>query len=232
MLQSAQEFVGLEQFRFAVFRQQPTGNEQWQYLERRPDLQRRITAAANQLKDLRHELDFPDTAGTELDVVGHVLARDLAADLRVQVAHRVDRTKVEVLAEDKRARDAFELGVPLGLQIGTRVHDACLDPRVAFPLAALRDQVVFERGDRADERPRVAVRPQAHVDAENLAVTGDFAQRCDQALAEAREEVVGLDLAPAVGGSSRIAVFRVDEDVIDVGRYVEFAPAEFAHADD
>ena len=231
VFEPAQEFIRLEQLRLAVERQQAARDEQRQHLERWPDLQRRVAAAANQLEDLGHELDFADAAGAELDVVGHVLARDLAADLSVQVAHGIDRAKIEVLAEDEGARDAFELGIPGCLQVVAGVHDARLDPGVTLPLAALGDQVVFERDDRAHERPGIAIRPQTHVDAKDLAIAGDLAERADQPLAETGEEVVGLDLAPAAGHSSRLAVFRVDEDVVDVRRDVQLAPAELAHAD-
>jgi hypothetical protein len=50
----------------------------------------------------------------------------------------------------------------------------------------LRDEVVFERTERADQRPGVAVRAQPHVDAEDLAIAGDIAERGDQPLAEAQ----------------------------------------------
>ena len=115
-------------------------------------MQRRIAPAANELEDLRHELDFPDSAGAELDVVGHVLARNFAADLRVQVAHGVDRAKIEVLAKDEGARNGFQGNRPVRLQIVAVVHYARLDPGVAFPFTALRDEVVFQREERAGER--------------------------------------------------------------------------------
>ena len=109
----------------------------------------------------------------------------------------------------------------LACGIGAAVHDAGLDPGVALPFAALRDEIVFQRVERADQRPGVAVRPQAHVDAEDLAVGGDVAERLDDALAEAVEEVEILD---ALLRPRRIAVLRVDEDVIDIGRDVQLRP--------
>jgi hypothetical protein len=39
-------------------------------------------------------------------VIGHVLARDFAANLGMQVAHGVDRAEVEILAEDKGPANA------------------------------------------------------------------------------------------------------------------------------
>jgi hypothetical protein len=117
---------------------------------------------------------------------------------------------------------------PFRLQIDAFVHHPRLDPGVAFPLAALRDEVVFERAERADQRPGVAVRSQAHVDPENLAVFAEIAEGADQALAEAQEEIVVVE--PAT--TRRLPFLGIDENVIDVGRDVEFAAAELAHADD
>ena len=230
VFEATQEIVGGGKFVARCRRQLLALDEQFKHLQRRPDLQRRVAAAADQLEDLGDELDLADAAGTELDVVGHVLARHLAADLRMQVAHRVDGAEIEVLAEDEGAGDLLHQPDPLGLQVVALVHDARLDPGVAFPFAALRDEVVFQRIERADQRPGVAVRPQAHVDAEDLAVGREFAEGIDQALAEAVEEVVVVDRRPATI-AGRLAFLGVDEDVVHIGRDVQFASAELAHAD-
>ena len=112
------------------------GRQQVEDLQRCPDLQRGVAAATDQLEDLGDELDLADAARTELDVVGHVLARHLSADLRMQVAHRVDGAEIEVLCGRRRAGDLLHQADPLGLQVVALVHDARLDPRVAFPFAA------------------------------------------------------------------------------------------------
>ena len=103
-----------------------------------------------------------------------------------------------------------------------------LDPGVAFPLAALGEEVVFQHVERADQRSRFAVGPQAHVHPERLTVGRDVGNGGDQLAAETGEELeIGYRLA-AVG----VAVVRVGEDEIDVGRNIQFAAAQFAHADD
>jgi hypothetical protein len=66
VFEAAQELVGGAQFALAVRRQQATFGEQGENLQGRPDLQRRLAAAANQLEDLRDELDFADAAGPSL----------------------------------------------------------------------------------------------------------------------------------------------------------------------
>ena len=47
-----------------------------------------------------------------------------------------------------------------------------------------------------------------------------------------REELVVVDLAAPLGVARGFAFFRIDEDVVDVRRHVQLAPAELAHADD
>ena len=232
MFQPAQEDVGLAQFLFGFGRDQLALGEQGENRQGGADLQGRIASAADELEDLGHEFDFADAAGAELDVIGHVLARHFATDLGMQVAHGVDGAEIEVLAEDEGPGAALQgvhpAGLCLALRIRAAVHDAGLDPGVALPFAALGDEVVFQRVERADQRPGITVRPQAHVDTEDLAVGGDVAERLDDALAEAVEEVEILD---ALLRPRRIAVLRVDENVIDIGRDVQLAPTELAHAD-
>ncbi len=222
VFEAAQETVGAGEgdhvFKFEL----AAIDEPLEHFERRLDLQGGIAAAADQLERLRDELDLADAAGTELDVVRHVLPGDLAANLRMQVAHRVDRAEVEILAEHEGGADLLQLRPAVSGQ-GAR-----LDPGVAFPLAALRVEVVLQHVERAGQRPGVAVGAQPHVDAEHLPVAGDVGQRVDQALAEAREEFEVGDRAAPIG----VAVLGIDEDQVDVRRDVQLAAAELAHADD
>jgi hypothetical protein len=60
---------------------------------------------------------------------------------------------------------------------------ACLDPGVALPLAALREEVVFQHVEAADQRAGVTVGAQPHVDAEDLAIPGDIGDGVDQLFA-------------------------------------------------
>ena len=228
VFETAQENVGLAQFIFGFALDQAAFGQQLEDRKRRTNLQRLVATTANELEDLGDELDFADAAGAELDVVGHVLACDFAANLRMQVAHGVDGAEIEILAEDEGASDLLHRRHPVGLQVVARVHGAPLDPGVALPFAALRDEVVFQGVERADQRAGVAVRAQAHVDAEDLAVGGDFAERRNHALAEASEEIIVFDALRPCG----IAFLGVDENVIDVGRHIQLASAELAHADD
>ncbi len=184
--------------------------------------QRRVVAAANQLKQLRDEFDFADAAGSQLDIVEDLAAFDLPAHLPMQTAHRLKRAVVEMAAEHERAH---EFGKFLR---AVAAHHARLDPGIAFPLAPLRDEVVLEHAEADRERAVAAQRPQPHIDAEHVAVGGNFTEQSDQPAREADEKFVIGENARA----ARRAVLGIDEHQIDIGGYVEFGPAKFAHGDD
>ena len=199
MFKAAQELIGIDELLYALCRQQMPVDESRQDAERRTSLQNAVAPAANELKDLCDEFDLANPAGAELDMVGLVLARHFAPDLGMQVTHGIDCPEVEVLAVDEGADDFLQRGNPDGLLVVASVHDPRLDPGIAFPFTPLRDQVVFQRNERADERPGIAVRAQAHVDAKDLPVAGDFGEGSDQFLAEPGEKFVGLNFAPRFG---------------------------------
>jgi hypothetical protein len=54
--------------------------------------------------------------GPSLTLSQHVLLRHFLANLRVQIAHRVDRAEVEVFAENKGAAHGLQLVKPLTRQ--------------------------------------------------------------------------------------------------------------------
>ena len=127
---------------------------------------------------------------------GEIAPRDLGANLRVQRAHRRERTEIEVLAEHERPRDRGQrlrqlaaIGAARNKNAGVATcgHNARLDPGVALPFAPLGDKVVLQRIEAARQRSGIAVGTQAHVDAEYLAVLGDVGERVDQPASEAGE---------------------------------------------
>ncbi len=134
----------------------------------------------------------------------------------MQLAHRRERAVVEVFAVYERTHDRGKRRVPaLGPE------RARLDPGVALPLPALRDEIFLERVEAHRERPRFAPGAKAHVDAENEAVRGALAERGDQTAAETREE---LQIA------HRVVLLRIEKNEIDVGGHVQLAAAELPHA--
>ena len=132
-----------------ALRQEILPGEDGQDLQRRPDGQLRVAPAADELQRLGDELDLADAAGAELDVVGEIPPRDIPPYFGVQAAHRRERAVVEVLAVDERPHHALDLRA----ELGPARDDARLDPRVALPFAALRDEVVLEEVRIAHQRP-------------------------------------------------------------------------------
>jgi len=214
VFEPAQEVVGRCQFGGGIGMQDAALGQQLQHLLGRLDLQRRVAAAADQLEHLGDELDFTDAAGTQFDVVGHVLLRHFSADLGVQPAHRVDRAEIEILAKDEGLADLLQLVVAAA---GQRPR---LDPGVALPFAALRDEIVFQHVEGANQRPGIAIRPQPHVDPKHLAVLGHFGDGADQAAAKTGKKLeVGNGTRVCVDGV-RIAILGKNKNQVDVGRHV------------
>ncbi len=201
--------------------QQVARRQRGQHVQRRPLAQFGIAPAADELEQLHDEFDFADAAGSELDVVPHVAALDLAPDLVVQLAQRCECAVVKVAAEHERAHQVKQFLRAIA------AYDAPLDPRIAFPLAALRHEVVFEHAEAARERPVGAERPQSHVDAEYVTIGGHFGEQRNQPARETREVFMVAERP----GTVCFAVLGVSEHEVDVGRHVELAAAELAHAD-
>ena len=222
MFDGTQERIRGFQLRQRVRREQAAGGEAGEHLQRRAHAQRRVPPGAHQLQGLGDELDFADAARAELDVVDELAARDLAPHFIVQASHRGERGEIEVLAIHERPHHGLQR---LVLRAGDR---AGLDPGVAFPFAALGDEIILQRVQAGHQRAAFAVGAQAHVDAKHEAVRVDFAEYRDEALAEAREEFVRRERRRAVG----LAFLGVDEHQVDVRRHVQFTTAQLAHADD
>ena len=124
------------------------------------------TACAYHLEDLGNEFDFAYAARTEFDVVFHAFFADFVSDLAVQAAHGFVGVVVEILAEHEWPDDGGDV-------VFMRRNHAAFAPRIAFPFAAVGDEVLFECGFTPHQRARVAVGAQAHIDAEYLAVGSD-----------------------------------------------------------
>src|SRR5208282_4481566 len=108
----------------------------------------------------------------------------LLADLPVHVAQPGIGVVVEVFAEYERDDELLEFGAPVAAE------RPGLQPRVALPRPPLGEQVLLERRERRRKRTAVAVRAQAHVDAEHEALRGDVAERGNDPAAETIEELL------------------------------------------
>ena len=190
-------------------------------------------AAAHDQQQLDDELDLTDAAARELDVVGALrpaggTALRFVAHLGVQLTQAFEDTVVEIAAIDEgRDERAQGQGAPV-LHARQRRDDAAFQPGEALPFAAVGLQIFLEHGQAHDRRTGVAVRSQRQIDAEYETVFGDLADQRVETAGELREILVGAGRMRAVGR----AVFLVDVDQVDVGRHVQLARAELAHADD
>ena len=176
-------------------------------------------AGADQLEHLAEELDLPDPARAELDVLLQPLAGDLLGDHLLHRPQRLERAEIEVAPIDERVQALEEVVAcrPVARD-GPR-----LDPGVALPVPALLLVVLLHGVEAQDHGAVVAERPQAQVDAEDLPLRVRPAEDLDEAAAEAREELLVRQLPPAPG---RLAGGRVGEDQVDVRGKVELARAE------
>ena len=161
--------------------------------------------------------------GPELDVLLQFAPLDFARDQVLHAAQRLEHAEVEVAAvHEGPQRIAMQLG-EAGLGA---VHGPRLDVGVALPVATVLLQVVLHRIEAHRDRAGIAEGPQAQVDAIDEAIVGRAAEQLRHALAGAHEEFLVRE-RPRTGG---FAVLGKQEDQVDVGREVEFAAAELAHA--
>ncbi len=193
--------------------------------------------AADDQHQLDDEFDLADAAARQLDVVGAVGAAcgaglGLLADLVVQLAQALENAVVEVAAVDEGRDQRTQRQRASAFDRAARSDDAALEPGKPFPLAALHLQVLFQHRQADHRRPRVAVRPQGQVDAEDETVLGGVADQRIQPLDDVAEVFVERHRARTGAVARGQPVFFVDVDQVDVGRDVQLARAELAHADD
>ena len=234
MLDAAQQRVGVAQASAGGALHQAAGDELVDRLQRRAGADLGKLAAANDQQQLDDELDLADAAARQLDVVGALgppggAPLRLVAHLDVELAQPLEDAVVEVATVDEGGDQRPERHRAAAGDARARGDDAALQPGEALPLAAVRLQVVLEHRQAGHRRPGVAVRSQRQVDAEDEAVLGDVADQRVEAARDVREVLVRADGGRAPVG---LAVAFVDVDEVDVGRDVELARAELAHADD
>ncbi len=222
VLQPAQEQVSLAQCGAILGRDLSGGNQCIQRHQQATLAQCRFTATADQLQCLAQEFDFADATGATLDVLVQLAARDLGGDRRLHFAQAIERGEIEVAAVHERAQGLqprFTGGDVAG-------HRARLQPRIAFPVAALALEILVHRRERQRDAAGAAERAQTQVDAVAEAIDGGFVQQLGQALAETGEILFGGQRTRAIG----FAAVRVGVDQVDIGTEVELATAQLAEA--
>src|SRR5690606_33450258 len=135
-------------------RQLPVARKQRQRRKQVPLAQRALTAAAYDLKRLHDELDLANAAAAELDVVGHLLERDLLLDEALHLAQRVEDAVVQVTAVDERREYLVE---DVALVVGAR-DEPRLDVGIALPVAPVAHEIGLESRHADGQRPALAER--------------------------------------------------------------------------
>jgi hypothetical protein len=221
VLDAAQEVVGGGQLGHRLGGRMPLLGQQPQHLQRRLDLQRRSrppriswnTWAMNSISRMPPGPSLTLSALSFFATSWRICACSSRMALMAPKSRYLRKTKGRRIASSSSQR--------------ARRQRPRLDPGVALPLAALGDEVVFQHVEGTDQRAGIAVGPQAHVDAEHLAVLGDVGDGVDQGAAQAGEVFEIGNRSGAIG----VAVLGIDEDQVDVRRDIELAPAQLAHAD-
>ena len=194
-------------------------------------------AASHHQHQLHDELNLANATARQLHIVGALgpaggAALCFVTDLAVQLAQPFKDAVVQVAAVNKGRDQRTQGQRPAAGDCAARRHHAALEPGKALPLAALDLEVLFQHGQAGHRRARVAVGAQRQIDTKHKPVVGGLADQCVQALGHPRKVLVHAGGAGAVGAACGLAVFFVDVDQVDVGRHIELACTELAHAHD
>ena len=184
-----------------------------------------VLAGVDELQDLGDEFDFADAAPAQLDVHPLPVApRQRALHPRLQVVHVLDRAEIEIPAQDER-RHLVQKPLAQRPRPGNR---AGLEQRQPLPRLAPRLVIGQRLRDRVDERPVVAVRPQAQIDPKDEPAGRAATQGVRQAAGQFGKELPRIHPALASPrGRAGVALVHVDE--VDVRTEIQFAAAQFAH---
>ena len=171
---------------------------------------------------LDEELDLANAAAAEFRVVARdrdIAAAAMAADLPLDRLDVANRREIQMLAPEKRADGAQERASRRRVAgDGPR-----LDQRRALPVLPQAGVISLRRRGRYGERRRRGVRPQAEIDAEDIAVARPVLEQPGEALREPDENLVR---GPATGDRRGAGI--VERHQIDVAGEIELAAAELA----
>src|SRR5690606_18444814 len=230
----AQEPVGLLQHGAALLRQDAVAGQLAEGDERLMGLQEGVPPAVKDLERLRHKLDLAYAAAPELDVAVHLAgADDLALDPPFHLGHLLE----QALAEEPRIAEGMNDLEELPGQRRIARDAARLEEHHSLPRLAPFGVKVLVAVEGTGERARVALRAEAHVDAQPAALDTPPARLTDEGLAQALEElVVRQDLRGRLGrarrGSVRAPLSGVHDQEVHVGAVVPLDSAHLSHPED
>ncbi len=193
MFDAPQKLIGRRQFVERLEGDPVAGRQHMQRLQRRPHPQFRMPPAGDQLLRLGEKLDLANAAPADLDVV--TFDRDLALaaiglHLPLHVVDVGERREIQMLAPDER-REFGDQRLAGFMVAGAGPR---LDHRRAFPGPPFPLVIMQRRVDRHCDLCRGRIRPQAEIDAEDIAVAGALLQQPRQRLRHAHEKRRRLDV--------------------------------------
>ena len=211
VLGAAQEQVVLPETRTLTCFEIATVGQQRQHREQRLGCKLGLCAAANQLQRLHDELDLPDTAGPELEIVPEIAALHLGRDHRVHFPQGFEHAVVEVTPVNKGPYEPVEqFGVHVGIDgCANRIR---LDIGIALPGPAMIQKIGLERGETRDRRAAVTEGPEARVYPEHEAVGRHRVEQRDDLLRQSREP--GFRRYALTAGA--FAIRFVQENQVDI----------------
>ena len=172
------------------------------------------------------KLNLTNAARAQFDVVTQTTTAHFTADHGFHAAQGLNRTEVDITAENKRTQHLAQL---LILRIHLAAHHARFDHRVAFPIPSLFLVIVFECRIAHHQRATFTERTQTHVHAVTEAIKGLLVECFNDALTQTGKELrVGNAAARTLG----LTVFWISENQVDIRREVQLTATKLAHADD
>ncbi len=183
-------------------------------------LQAYILAAADELRDLCDEFDFPYPARAELDVRLHVLALDLGLDQPLHLAQRIEDAVVDISAVDERCEQLVEDLPPV---LVTRQQPR-FDIRIPLPVSTVLQQIGFECRQAHGQWAAAAKRTQARIDTKHEAIDRLLVEQANKRLRQAQKVLLDACSISAV----ELQAVRVEEYQVDIGREIELVAAELA----
>ncbi len=223
VLDAAQEDIGRGEL-VARGKSDPVARRQHiQRFQRRPHPQFGMPATGNQLLGLGKKFDLADAAAADFDIVA--LDRDLALaakrlHLPLHVVDVAQRREIQMLAPDKGRDFHHQRLAGNGVaRAGSRLDHGRAFPGPPFPLIVIQRRL---GRDRDLCRGRIGAQPQ--IDAKHVTVAGALLQQSRQALRDAHEERLRLDIRRE---RARLGIEEYDQ--VDVAGIIQFARAHLAH---
>ena len=226
VFQVPQEEIGLVQVGRLAVGQVPLFRQRREHVSRAAFPGPTLGSAVHELEPLGDELDLPDAAPAQLDVI--VPATPFEERPGDPLPHVVDVFQNQGLVEGGVEHKGLDRVEEPAAHLPAPRRASGLQERLALPGLSLDLVVPAVSLDRVGDVAGPSLRTQAQVDAEHLPVRREPADEVGDGPGELRVVLVGG--RPVLLGAAVRGV--VDVEQVDVRAEVEVPAAELAHADD